>query len=118
MCSQRNCELSGLEFTIYLSEQQAVKTLIRLLLQKQSDLGLRCLSRPFGWQLVLEISEHLPYTEKVVTQNDQFTDAVVRKYFAQLVHVNWNDAVKVQCKYNGYLNVVSAFKEQFWLAIL
>ena len=32
-----------------LSEQQTEKTLIRLLLKKQSDLGLHCLSRPF-WQ--------------------------------------------------------------------
>ena len=31
----------------YLSEYQTEKTLIRLLLQGQSDLGLRCLSRPF-----------------------------------------------------------------------
>ena len=30
-------------------KSQTGKTLIRLLLQKQSDLGLRCLSRPF-WQ--------------------------------------------------------------------
>ena len=31
----------------FLPEKQAGKTLIRLLLQKQSDLGLRCLSRAF-----------------------------------------------------------------------
>ena len=40
---------SGLEITNCLSEKQTGKTLIRLLLQKQSDLGLSCLSRPF-WQ--------------------------------------------------------------------
>ena len=34
------------------------KTLIRLLLQKQSDLGLHCLSRSFCSQLVFEILEH------------------------------------------------------------
>ena len=32
----------------HLSEKQTVKTLIRLLLQKQSDLGLHCLSSLFG----------------------------------------------------------------------
>ena len=37
----------------------AGKTQIRLLLQKQSDLGLHCLSRPFCSQLVFEILEHL-----------------------------------------------------------
>ena len=30
--------------------------------QKQSDLGLHCLSKHFGRQLVFEILEHLPYT--------------------------------------------------------
>ena len=44
-----NGSLSGLELTKCLSEQQTGKTLIRLLPQKQSDLGLHCLSRPF-WQ--------------------------------------------------------------------
>ena len=39
---------SGLEFTKCLSEYQTGKTLIRLLLQKQSDLGLHCLSRPLA----------------------------------------------------------------------
>ena len=29
--------------------------------QKQSDLGLRCLSRLFGTQLLIEISKHLQY---------------------------------------------------------
>ena len=37
-----------------------VKSLIRLLLQKQSDLDLHCLSRFFGRQHVFEILEHLP----------------------------------------------------------
>ena len=41
--------LSCLEVTKCLSEWQTGKTLIRLLLQKQSDLGLRCLSKPY-WQ--------------------------------------------------------------------
>ena len=39
-CSQ----IIGLEFTIWLSQQQTGKTLIRLLLHKQFDLGMRCLS--------------------------------------------------------------------------
>ena len=39
-CSQIKCWFSGLEFANILSEQQKGKTLIRLLLQKQSDLGL------------------------------------------------------------------------------
>ena len=30
-------------------------------LQKQSDLGLHCLSRPFWQEIVFEILEHLPY---------------------------------------------------------
>ena len=46
-CSQIKCWFSGLEFTNFLSELQTGKTLIRLLLQKKSDLGLPCLSRPF-----------------------------------------------------------------------
>ena len=46
-CSQIKCWLSGLEFTKRLSEQQTGKTLIRLLLQEPSDLGLHCLSKPF-----------------------------------------------------------------------
>ena len=41
-------------------EMQTGKTLIRLLLHKQSDLGLSCLSMPFGRQLVFETLEHLP----------------------------------------------------------
>ena len=45
-CFQRNCGLLGLEFTKTLTENQTGKTQIRLLLQKQSDLGLCCLSRP------------------------------------------------------------------------
>ena len=43
------CCLSGLQFT----KANREKTLIRLLLQKQSDLGLHCLSTFFS-QLVLE----------------------------------------------------------------
>ena len=50
-CSQIKCWCVGLEFTKCLSEYQTGKTLIRLLLQKQSDLGLHCLSKPFGRQL-------------------------------------------------------------------
>ena len=45
--SQIKCWLSRLEFTNCLSKWQTGKTLIRLLLQKQSDLGLHCLSMPF-----------------------------------------------------------------------
>ena len=41
---QNKCWLSGLELTKFLSENQAGKTQIRLLLQKQSDLGLPCFS--------------------------------------------------------------------------
>ena len=57
----------GLEFTKYLSECLTGKTLIRLLLQKQSGVGLHCLFRPF-WQateLVFEILEHLPFHVKI-----------------------------------------------------
>ena len=43
----QNCGLSGLEFTKCFSELQTVKTLTRLLHQKQSDLSLHCLSRHF-----------------------------------------------------------------------
>ena len=39
-----------------------MKTLIRLLLQKQSDLGLHCFSWPFSRQLAFEILKHLPFT--------------------------------------------------------
>ena len=46
-CSHIKYSLSRLEFTKCLSEKQTGKTLIRLLLQKQSDQGLSCLSRPF-----------------------------------------------------------------------
>ena len=45
--SQIKCWFSWLEFTKCLSDYQTAKTLIRLL-QKQSDLGLCCLSRSFG----------------------------------------------------------------------
>ena len=45
---QIKCWFSGLEFTKCVSDYQTGNTLIRLLLQKQSDLGLRCLSRPSG----------------------------------------------------------------------
>ena len=41
------CCLSGLELTKCVSVQQTGKTLIRLLLQMQSDLDLHCLYRPF-----------------------------------------------------------------------
>ena len=47
--SNKKCCLSGLEFIKCLSEYQTGKTLIRVVLEKQSDLGLPCLSRPF-WQ--------------------------------------------------------------------
>ena len=35
---------------LYISEKQTLKALIRLLLQKQSDLGLPYLSRPFWYE--------------------------------------------------------------------
>ena len=38
------------------------KTLIRLLLQKQSDPGLHCLSSHFGRQVVFEILEKNTYS--------------------------------------------------------
>ena len=47
ICSQIRSWVSGLEIMKCLSEWQTGKTLIRLLLKKQSDLGLHCLSRPF-----------------------------------------------------------------------
>ena len=40
------CWFSGPAFQKCLSEYQTDKTLVRLILQKQSHLGLRCLSRP------------------------------------------------------------------------
>ena len=46
-CSEIKCWLSGLELTKCSSEKQTGNTLIRLLLQKQSELGLHCLSKPF-----------------------------------------------------------------------
>ena len=49
-CSQIKCWLSGLT-TKYLSKKQTGKTLIRLLPQKQSDLGLPFLSWLFVRQL-------------------------------------------------------------------
>ena len=57
-CFHIKCRLSGLEFSNCLSEYQTRKTLIRLLLKNQSDLGLHCLSRPI-WQTVFKILEHL-----------------------------------------------------------
>ena len=39
--------LSGVKFRTCLQEQQTGKTLIKQLLQKQSDLGLPCLSKHF-----------------------------------------------------------------------
>ena len=52
-----------LEFTKCLSEKQTGKTLIRPHLQKQSDLGLHCLSSSLGPQIVFETLEHLPYVK-------------------------------------------------------
>ena len=46
---------SGLGYTKCSSEYQIGKTLIRLLLQKQSDLGLHCFSRHFRRRHVFEI---------------------------------------------------------------
>ena len=43
------------------------KTLIRLLLPKQSDLGLPCLSRPFKQATSVEILENLPYFNRLIT---------------------------------------------------
>ena len=50
------------EFAKCLSELQTEKTLIRLLLRKQSDWGLHCFLGLFSTQLVFEILEHLPYS--------------------------------------------------------
>ena len=47
--SSKECWLSGLHLTKCLSENQTGQTQIRLLLQKQSDLGLLCLPRLL-WQ--------------------------------------------------------------------
>ena len=49
LCSQIKCWLSWLELNKSLSGKQTRQTLIRLLLQKQSDLGLLGLSRLL-WQ--------------------------------------------------------------------
>ena len=46
--SNKMLVLSGLKLIKCLSEWQTGKTLIRLLLRKQSDLGMSCLSRPLG----------------------------------------------------------------------
>ena len=45
---------------------QTVHTLIRLLLKKkQSDLGLRCLSLPFGRQITFKILEHVSFSVRL-----------------------------------------------------
>ena len=59
-CSQIKCWFSGLEFRNFLSELQIGKTLTRLLLQKQSDLGLPYLPRPF-W-LVASVQNFKTFT--------------------------------------------------------
>ena len=54
-CSQIKCWLSRFKPTKCFSEDQtekSQKTLIRLILQKQSDLGLRCLG--FFWQTSIQ----------------------------------------------------------------
>ena len=50
---------ANFELTKCLTEYQRGTTLIRLLLQKQSDLCLHCLSMPFCMQLVFEILHFL-----------------------------------------------------------
>ena len=61
-CSQNNVGLiQRLEFTKFLSENQTGKTLIRLLLQKQTDLGLPFCLGFCVMQLLLEMLEHLPF---------------------------------------------------------
>ena len=57
--SQMKCWLSRLEFTKCLSEEQTGKTLIRLLFQMQSDLGLPCLSRFCDRKRLFKILKHL-----------------------------------------------------------
>ena len=53
-------------------KMQAGKTLIRLLLQKHSDLGLQCLPRPFfGRQLVFVTLDHLPHYEYLYSFNPE-----------------------------------------------
>ena len=50
-----------------LSEKQTGKTLIRLLLQKRSDLRLHCLSWPFRQPTIaIDLLEHLPYLQTVL----------------------------------------------------
>ena len=56
-CSQIKYWLSELEVRIANREDPH----IRLLLKKQSDLSLHCLSRPYWQGLVSEILEHLLY---------------------------------------------------------
>ena len=53
-CFQIKCWLSRQECIKCLSEKQTGKTLIRVFRQKQSDLGLHCLSRPFFQRLFLQ----------------------------------------------------------------
>ena len=63
-CSLIKCCFLRLEFTKCLSEKQTEKTMIRMLLQKQSDLGLRSLSRPLLLETSVQILEHLPFLFK------------------------------------------------------
>ena len=64
----KKCWTSGLELTKCWSEKQTWKTLIRLLLQKQSDLGLPCLSRYCGRELLFKILDYLPYYVYIITK--------------------------------------------------
>ena len=54
--------LPGMEFIKCLSEKQSGKPLIRLLLQKQSDLCLLCLSRFFGQTTVFTVRNFRTFT--------------------------------------------------------
>ena len=63
---QIKCWLSGLD-VIKCSGKQTGKTLVRLLLQKKSDLGLHCLSMTFCGQLAFKFSNILPYYNYMYT---------------------------------------------------
>ena len=78
-CSEIKHWLSGLELTKCSSGKQTQKTLIRQLLHRQPDLGLHCLSRHFGRQLVFETLEHLQwrYPKFFQRRNSNFTPVFI-----------------------------------------
>ena len=121
--SQINCCFSGLEFTKCLSERQTGKSLIRLLLQKPTDLGLHCLS--------------MPHDQNFITLTIHFTESrgsVVRGLDLDLkgcsfeAHRRWSHCVVSMSKtlyllltYNwfnpGWQEIILTWLKNCWLAI-